>query len=365
MGTLERLNIALRNQISRELYDYTKNYNGFLSMLAAIDNLYGVTSRHIRSNDVSGSEIQVEFRQSLPNVQGAMAVTGSLPSLELPAQSGFAAVAGTMGWSHYHAREDIRKAFVQHMDKDPKSVVPYVKSVSKALRDAVMEKLSSDIFPSNNLYPSRGTGGATNGNAQEDKIMSLAYPLQSGYVDNSLTPDSTVYPYLVDNLNATGYTGIKSVNAGTYGTPFNTSGNITTSALRRNILFPLRNRGAQVDLAIVDSAIYDYTIVQAEAKVVIEQMDKMVYGGTWSKYLNMFWMIEEKLDTLAATSNAKREAYFLDTSTWEFRQNGAFTETSVKDHPTAAWLLTMLMSFSCALICKHPRYNGRAFNVVP
>lgn len=360
MGTLTGLEQAFRKQIGKELYDYQKNYNGFVSLLASMDNMWKVSSRFTRSNDIASNGIQVTYRAGLPTVTGVNAVTGSLASLVMPEQTGFNIVTGTMPWSHYHIREDIRKSLVQHLEKDPKVVVPYIKSVSKAVRDAVMQKLSEDMFPEDNCWPSKSAGFAS-GNAAENKVLSVPYPIQSGYVTNTPIPDATVYPYLVDDLNAAGFTGMKAINAG-YDDTGKQFGTMTLSNLRRQIILPLRNRGGDPDLAVVDSAIYDYICTQTEDKIRLQQNRTLEYGGEIVRYGPVDWLIEERLDLLTDAGEF-REAYFLQTEDWEFTQKDALGDFDIIQNPHAPALLTLLGYFTCGLVCKNTRRQGRAYDV--
>lgn len=335
INPLTGLSISLANQISRELYDYAYSYHTFVSLLAGLDNMYGAKQRITRSNDLSGSAIRLEFRASLPVIQGSNSVSGSLASLALTPQTNFSVVAGEMPWSHYQMREDIRVAYLDHIVKDPKSVVPYIKEVSQAARNAVIQKLSEDMFPSTAV-------STTNGKYAEDQVMAVAYPLQN--------PGSS-YEYCSLDLNDGGYAGIRATVATSFGVA-------SLSNIRKNLLIPLRHKMAKPDIGLVDTAVYDYMVTQAEDKIRIEQQSKLEYGGEWVKYGGIIWAVESRLDLLAS-----RELYVMDSSTWEFRQKGAFQDFKVIENPDTATLVTMLGQFPGALICKLPRYNGRGVGV--
>ena len=360
MAQLTGLQIALRNQISRQMNDTAKNASVFVGMLAALDNLFQVQSRFQRSDDVSGEKIQVDFRTGLPTVSGVKAVTGSADSLRMPVQIGSTFEAGTMPWSHYQFREDIRTAYIQHLDTNPKSVVPYIKKVSDACKDAVMLKLSQDVLPDSTLAPALTTG--ITGDVLEDKILSLYYPLLVGRDGNdptAITP--TTFKYLDFDFNTR--TAFRAVNAGTSGAAF---GNMTLSNLRKKILMPMRNRGSKPDLIVTDSDIYDYCLSTAESKVVIEQMDRMEFGGTWVKYGGLFWMTDPQEDAkIAASGSNFHQAAVLQTSDWHFIFNGMLKDFSVIDNPETAALKTVLGYMSVALVCEAPRMQGHCFNVTP
>lgn len=360
MAQLTGLQIALRNQISRSVNDTTRLNPTFVAMLAALDNLFGVQSRFQRSDDITGEKIQVDFRTGLPTVQGVNAVTGPAAQLEQQPVIGSTFQSGTMPWSHYQFREDIRTAYIQHLESNPASVVPYVKRVSEACKDAVLLKLSQDILPDATLAPALTTG--VSGDVREDKILSLYHPLLVGRDGNDSTAVTpTTFRYLDFDFNTN--TSFRAVNYGTSGVAF---GNMTLSLLRRKLLMPLRNRGAKPDLVVTDSDIYDYAITTAESKVVIEQMDKMEFGGTWVKYGGLFWMTDPQEDAkIAASGSNFHQAAVLQTSDWHFIFKGTLRDFAVIDNPKTAALKTVLGYLSCALVCEAPRMQGHAFNVTP
>lgn len=335
INPLSGISISLANQISRELYDYAHSYHTFVSLLAGLDNMYGVTQRMTKSEDLSGSAIRLEFRASLPVIQGSNSVTGSLASLALTPQTNFSIVAGEMGWSHYQMREDIRVSYLDHIMSNPKSVVPYIKEVAEASRNAVIQKLSEDMFPSTAV-------STTNGIYSESRVMALAYALQN--------PGAS-YEYCGLDLNDSGYSGLRATVATTFGVA-------SLSNIRKNFLIPLRHKMAKIDVGLVDTSVYDYMVTQAESRVVIEQQEKLVYGGEYVRYGGLIWAPESRMDALSS-----REMYVLDSSTWEFRQKGAFKDFKVIENPDTATLVTMLGQFPGALVCKSPRRNGRATGV--
>ena len=367
MAALTKLQLALRNQINRELYDYAHEGHHFLSMLRGLENAYRVKGRFTKSNDITGEKLQLDYRKSLPNVSGAYAESGSVASLELQAQENYASIGGTMDWSYYQMREDIRTSRIKHYTAmNAKAQVPLVKQIAQAARDGIFDQLTNDMFPLNDLYPTRAAAGAattdgeTGGANAENKVMAVAYPLQTGRIDNDTTESTpTSYNYLGIDLNDE--TGLRAVNFGEYDSAF---GNATASLLRRKLLFPLRNKGYKPDVAVTDSDIVDYVTTNiTDPKVVIENAETLVYGGEYVRVLGLNWMAEPRMDAKNDGSENKREIYCLESNSWEFRQIGLDEDFEIGNNPKTALLKTLLGFVICALACKHPRANARAYNV--
>lgn len=333
---LLNIKISLRNQISRELYDYADTYHGWTALLLALDNMYGTSTRFTKSEDVAGSEMQVEFRASLPTVQGVNAVTGALASLELPTQQNYSIIGGKMPWSHYQFREDVRQAYIDHMSKDPKSAVPYVKQVAQGVRDAIISKLEDDMIPTTAV-------SASVGNAAENKVLAVPYALQN---------PGSAYEYLDLDLNSAPYSGLRATVKTSFGT-------LTLQNLRNYLLLPLHFKMAKIDVGLCDSSVFDYIIDAAEDKIVLSQADKLDYGGQMIRYGGIIWIPISNMDSLSAS----REIYVLDSSSWEFRQKGLSSNFGLTDHPDTATLVTMKGMFIASLICKIPRKNGRGTGV--
>lgn len=364
---LTKLALALRNQVNRELFDFAFDHHSMLALLAGMENAYRVKGRFTRTSDVKGEKLQLDYRKSAPNVTGAKAETGSVGSLELPAQENYESIGGTMSWSYYQLREDIRTIYIdQYTSATAKAQVPVVKQIASGARDAIFDKFTKDMFPLDDLFPSRDGGGAatTDGNKlgahAEDKIMAIAYPLQTGRRDNDTTESTpAAYSYLGIDLNVE--TALRAINSGEYDSAF---GNPTASALRRKLILPLRNRGHKADLGVTDSDTYDYLATNiADPKVVIESAETLEYGGEYIRALGVNWMVEPRMDDKLDDSENKKEIYLLTSDSWEFRQVGVMGDLTIRENPNTALLHTMLGRVIAAWACKHPRANARGYNI--
>lgn len=337
---LTGLSIAVRNQVGRELYDFADKYHSFVSVLLALDNMYGTNTRFMKTTDITGEKAQVNFRASLPVVQGTNAITGSLASLELPVQQNYSVVGGKMPWSHYQLREDIRKAYVQHIAGDKAKNISWIQDVSKAARDAIIKKTSDDLFP-------LAAPSVSAYNAAENALMALHYPLQAA--------TSGTYEYLEINMAAAQYQQMQATVKTSFGV-------CSLSNVRKNLLLPLKQKGANIDIVVCDSSVYDYILTAAETRIQYGQADKLDYGGEYVRYAGRYWLPEERLDSYFDTV-ADREIYALDSSTWEFCQQGLTDDFMIIQNPNSSKLLTMLGGFVCRNTCHLPRYNGRGVGV--
>lgn len=356
MAAITGVDVALRNQVNRELWDYADDYHSFISVLCALDNMWNVQSRFVKDQDTSGESFQITYRKGLPTVQGVLARTDTITNLPRTEQSNFSIVAGKMQPSFYDCREDVRRAYLSVFEKNPQAVLPYLKAVASAARDAFYKKLSDDMFPTDIGEPTDPGSGTSYAEA-EDKVMALHYPLQSGFADNELTGSGT-YPYLGIDLNAAGYTDLKAKNAGTTTSSF---GNPSWANIREKLILPLKLRGAQPDLIICDSSVYSYMLNDAETAIRLKQSTNLKFGGEIIQVGDMFVLPEGRLDTLAATY--LRQMYVVQTDTWRFKYRHLNDQLKFIDHPDSAVLVTLLAYIEVCLMCEHPRYNGRGYNV--
>ncbi len=346
---LEKLEVALRNQVGRELYDNTMDSVVFLSILRDLDiSQKTPNTRFVKSDDMAGSSVQVDFRTGLPTTTGASPLTGALGDLELAPQSSYNQHSGTMGWSYYHGREDVRLPLLEQMPKNVSKVVDWTKDVAKAIGDSVLVKMSEDLIPAV-LPTTSGTGYYT-----ESSIMSLLYPLQSA--------SSGTFSYLGINLADSANLEAQAVISGSSSSDF---GVATLSNLRKNILNQLRNkRGAKLDLVLCTGDVYDYAMTQAEAKVVLSNQADAEYGvHEGIMYGGLRWVHEPRLDDLY-DAEGKRLLPILDSSTWRFTwKNMGSDSLALKDHETAVFLKKAVWGIGSQFLCLHVRKNGLAYGV--
>lgn len=342
---------ALRKQLSRRLNDTVDQRRGFLGLLMAMDDFYGSPrTRFNRENDVSGPEVQFDFRTGIPAWAGVNHQSGALSVFTISDAEAFNIRGAKMGYSAYQVAENIRRSRINRHKNTPESVRGYVKSVAKGMRDGLMKKLDEDMFPLDNVE-----NAPSSYIHAENRVMALSYPLQPD-------PGTGTYEYASIDLRASGYTGIQAVTAGDIsGTnPFGTP---TPSNIRTKLFMPLVDREASPDFALCDNGVMDYMIANAETHVVIDMREKLKFGGIIVNYLGLNWMPHTRLTQLAATSGKKREIIMGDSSTWWWLHKDMESDFDVLKVPGAPGKLVMQGYVECALVNESPRFNGRGIDV--
>lgn len=240
-----------------------------------------------------------------------------------------------------------------------------VNSKNRALQEHML------AFAAGNVTPSWATWGA-----DDDRVMHVGYPLQSGYADNSATPDSTVYQYGL-NLDMNQFGGgtdlrrLKAVSAGSVATPF---GVMDPTNLRTQIINPLKRKDKQASgsrlYALCDTEVWNYIQGYVEDFVRISNAGEMSkFGYTeCGEYCGIRFIYEPYLDDLAAVGGAERVVYFIDPATWMIRHYKFDQTTSVSGEEAkkafrryVKWV--WLWDFRFQILCKMPWRNAMAYNV--
>lgn len=368
---LQNADVALRQQISDDLNDITLQEMAFLATLKNKDAYYKTDGKRFKVGaDLSGSELQIDFRTGLPTVTGVNAMNPTFAALQVPLQKGFNIEAGTMAPSAYQMGEVAPKYLINRYSKSVESFADYLAIVSKGVIGAFMLRLTKDIFPPTNLQPTIAAGFA-NGQQSIDKVLSLAYPLQSGYVLNAATGSGT-YPYLGIDMNSSPYTGMKSQQRGTTGTAFGTPSVQNV----RNLIQDVITAGGNPDLVVSSPRVNSYMLTLPEARVILEQNEKLSYGGRLLNIAGIDFLVEKRLDKLALSSETGysdedetvstteyHEMYVLDTGTWVFRSTSMEDIDIIDPLPGYPALINIQGYYEAVLACENPRYNGRAFNI--
>ena len=348
---LVKVQLALRNQVSRNLHTVCDSQHAFTAFLLALDTMYDTKGlRVVRDKDMQGPEIQFDYETGLPVVAGVQHQAAALSAFVIAAAENHAIRGARMGYSAYQGAETIRKSTLNRMKRSPQSAVPYIKKVAKAMSRAVVKDLDEDLFPSTNMVDN-----ATTYHWGEDHVMAIAYPLQD--------PASGTYEYANLNLNASGYTGIKAVVAGNGTTGF---GLPTPSNLRKKLIFPLRHtREAKPDIGLCDSDVLDYMITNAEQSVLIDMSDKLNFGATVIKCVGLMWMPVDRLNVLANTASQKRELYVLESEHHRWMSWGVGDDVKVIDDlPREPGNVSLQTYYECAYVNELPRNDARAYDVV-
>lgn len=371
MALLQDTDVALRQQISDDLNDISVPEMAFLATLKNKDAFYKTDGKRFKVGaDLSGSELQIDFRTGLPEVRGVNAMNPSFSALIAPLQKNFNIEAGTMAPSAYDMSESVHKYLMNRYMKSVESATDYLGKLSKAVIAGYMLRLTKDIFPPTNLTPTIATGYSL-GNAQIDKIMSLAYPLQSGFANNAASGSGT-YSYLGIDMNASPYTTMKAPQRGTVAASFGTP----TIQNIRNAIQDAAINGGNPDVMVISPRVLSYILTLPEARVILEQDTKMTYGGRIMNICGLDTIVEARLTKLALSSETGytdedetlsateyHEAYVLDSGTWLFRSTSMNDITIIEDYPGGPSFVQVQGYYEALLACENPRYNSRIFDI--
>ena len=351
MAEIQDLSLALQRQVAKKIYNTAFSTPSFVSLLFALDNFYMKSPvKRIDPYGIEGGDMRINFQVSQPVVRGVNRNGTDFSQRIIPLQANAETIAGSIAESAYEFLEAIDRYKINRLKGD-KMLSEFVKLTAAQCADAWITKINSDFWPSTQQV------GGTGQYAQSDKIMAFAYPLQTGFSGNAATGTGT-YSYLGIDLNTR--TNIKALNYGTDSqgvTP-------TIGNLRQNLIMPLRQRGAKVDLMIAGSADYEYLINQADAEVRLSYEKELEFGGTYVKLEDIFVIYEPMIDLLP-----KSEIYVGDSSTLRVGMDGdnkdRLKSFSVIDpFPQAPSMVAIQGYNEICFVNENPRYWGRAYNTV-
>ena len=373
MASLQGIDVALRQQVSKSLNDILFPEFPFLATLQGFDAYYKAQgpTRFKNGADLHGSEIQEDFVTGAPRVEGVNAMNPTITALHMTPERNFNIESGSIPISAYQWEEWIAKYYWNRLDDSLESVEGAVATIGKLVKKAILDKLNKHMFSPTNLTPTIAAGDST-GPASIDKIMSLAYPLQSGYVLNAATGSGT-YDYFGFNMNNAAYSGMKATQKGTTAAAFGTPSAINLRLLMQEIY----NKGGTPDLLLGGGRLLSYLLSLPETKTsIINNGTNMEYGGVRLNIVGLELLAEPRMDKLALSSETGysdeaetvstteyHEAYILDSSTWNFRISDMGKMTHIQDIPGYPTQEVLQGYFEAAFWCSNPRHNGRAFNI--
>lgn len=342
---------ALRRQIAKRIHNVAFQRPSFLGLLMGLDTFYNKRAKgHLRVNKlgIKGGKMQFNFWTSLPEVRGTNALNPDYSSRQIPIVKNTRHAAGTLDASSYEAAEPVDQYEINRMVGDD-ALPNLVSKTADLFAEAFITRINSDMFPAVNQ-----TGGVQTYANQIDRIMSLAYPLQSGYANNA-SNGSGAYNYLGIDMNAAPNVGMKALNVG------DTGGKTapTVTNIRQKLLMPLRARGANIDVLLMGADDFSTFCNSADAQIQQPYTQEMTIGTEWAKFGNVFVVYEPMIDPLPM-----KEIYALDSSTWTF----GMTESGVDkidlvDKVPGAPSYNLLQAYAeFAFACENPRFNGRMFN---
>lgn len=334
----------MRRHITKKMVNAAYRRPNFVGLLLALDTYYnrGASRASFQKTGISGGKMQVNMWQSLPVTRGVNAFNPDYRQREIPLAKNARHNAITFDASSYEGAEPVDKAEIAALKGD--AVVNLVRDLGDRSAESIITKLDADMFPA-----VQQVGGAGNPHGP-DHIMALAYPLQTGYAANAATGTGS-YPYGGMDLNA-----YPQMKATTYGSD---SSAVTTSIsnVRKRLIRPLQDLGANIDIILAGSADYEYLMTQAESIRRDTGNDKTLeWNGEFFKLGDAFVVLETGIDRLT-----NPELYTLDSSTWTFAMDE--TVGASVDHITKVPKMPSIelfqWFFQCGLVCTNPRFNGR------
>lgn len=348
---------AFRNHLARKIIDINQYKTGFIGLLAAMEAndqmLKGGDMEPVRFNremDTSGRGWEWDAMTGRAAVTGVDNTSGTLSDFVIANQTNFANLLLQMDVSSYHGLETVKKSNIIRHSKG-KGLANYIDTVAGSFIASMTTKWEADLFPADNVENSSGSYDMA-----PNKLQAVAYPLMA---DNA---GATNYEYATVDMNAAAYSGLKAVVSGTLSTSFGTP---TPSNIRTKLLMPLNFReGSTPDIGLCDSAVYDFMLQQAEAKVVLDFKEKLGYGSEIVRYLGLFWVPLYRLDVLASTSGKKREIMILSSQNHVWKcQEGPESYGIIDNVPNAPGLVNIQGYTECAYINTTPRFDARGLNV--
>lgn len=388
MADLRGFELAARNQITRNLNDFAHSRKGVISLLMGLDKMYKTPGTRFRmSSDFSGKTRQFDFRAATAAAVGVKASSGSVASQAQTLAQSFALIAGEIGYSAYVIHDVIRKWDINRLSKDPSSVVPLVKKVARGMVDGCLQTWDNHLIPTTYNVGSNTDGatatldhtptatyvaandGTDPGYYQEDRIMSLTYPLQGTVANlNNAGAGSQAYNYGGINLNSSSpdYRNLRSIQKGIL---TGQTGGLTAFVpshrnIRTQITMPLKHRNGKPDIGICDIDTWDYLANQAEGKIVLAQEKALEFGCEDIMIGGLHWMVSENLQTLADSGGSNvREMLILDSGTWEFTARMMDDEWEALPIPGSPSLRLLQGYLEACILTENPRYNARAVNL--
>jgi hypothetical protein len=312
-GEVTGPNVAIGRQMTRELYRFAWTIPVFVGLLFGYDSYYNQGgSIRVQKDGIEGGKMLYDFQVDEPEWETTDAMNPDYSQRALNMVKRTKMVQGSILPGVLVCAEPVDKYELNRIQKNSKLYTNWVKKIASKLKDKYLTKIQDELFPD-----AIQTGGdQTYKNVDGGRIMAFAYPLQTGYDNNDLTGTGT-YMYLGIDLNA--YPEMKAVNVGKTDTAYT----VSWEAIEEDICMELKRRGANVDLMLVDKAVYAY--MKSQLFQTIEQSpDKMLaYPGDKFKIQNGPWVVwEPKLDDLY-TETGVREIYLGDSSTLHFGWDGS------------------------------------------
>jgi hypothetical protein len=351
------IDVAIGRHAGRTLHRLDYNKPVTVGLLAGFDHYYNEGAPRIQKMGMGG-KLLFDWLFNSPEWAGVDGLDPDYQNRRLNIVKTMTAVQGKLLPSSCQMGEPVDKYELNQLMKEPDAggQSPYknwIKKVGRVIADKYLKLVDDQLFPAVNQV-----GGSQAYGPTKQRIMSFAYPLQSGYAGNEASGSGT-YNYLGVDLNQR--PELKAINAG----DDTTGWTVSEENLQTDFIMPLRAIGANVDMAMCDKATYSY--LRSQLMSMIQQRPERVIRYPGPKFVideGIWFIYEPKLDALY-DATGKREMYIGDSSTLKFGWDGSedtgieFIETW-QEQPSAH----LFQGYKeHAFVNERPSYWGRGYDV--
>jgi len=267
------------------------------------------------------------------------------------------------GTTAYQYTNVVDKYDVNRYMDDPRMTETLVKYIADSAQKGLIDKVNADLFP---YGPGRGNVNLTDGNGgivpgARTNLPAISRFLGTGYTGNAATGSGAFNVYKDRDFNLFPARA-KAVNIGNESTTFT----LSWRNLMRDLIAPMKNRGAKAIVILVDTECYSYLWDTVRDKTQLGmEMAKYWNGMSFGVASDIVIALEPSLDALAANT-FKREIFALELSTWKF-QFSDLQNVSMNVHdkvPLKPEVIAIDGYVECRYGCKDLGLNGHAYNVV-
>jgi len=238
---------------------------GFVQLLAGLDGLYArseqgrmaqggvmtVPATRIKvGSDVGGDNIIWGIGGADVVAQGVSALTGNVNDLISPLEEAAEDFLAKQGFTYVQSPPiALKDAIIEKVSKNPTDLMEFVKNKSEQVARSFINKINEDIFSQESIVA--GATSATAVQAQsETRFESFYRALSTGQQHNAST---ATLSYVQNGIEiGTDNTRLRAIQWGTEnsGTAF------SLRLFRENVLMPLRKRGHNPDIALVNATAF-------------------------------------------------------------------------------------------------------------
>lgn len=350
MSDVTGIELAVGREVGRRLHNCAFRTPTLAGLLLGLDNFYNVAANGLpkRFNvDLKGGNMLVNLITSIGAWRSTDPMSEDMDARKIALTKGNRFKQIELPCSAAEVAEIINK-YEKNRLANTQYLTNFISVNSDLLVDAYATYLNGALFPS-----TAAVGGAGNTQTQ-GQLMQFDYPLQNGYANNNTASSLNTYTY--GGLDLANNTNVQAVNVG------NTSSawTYTWKALQTDLLMPLNDRGAKVDLMLVGKNQYAYMLDELFDQIQRTPDDMKFPGQMFMLRDGIFVVYESAIDSM------DREQIFVgDSSVLRFGLMEKASEAIrlIEDVPQYPSMHLLQGYLENAFFNECPRWWGRAFNV--